>query len=249
MNLTALKQLYGTTPEGGIWLAENKNNDNASFELTEKQIEYYDSIKNPPKYSAPTYEAVRLAFWEFYKFEVAKGGKTPIITAELAVILKNCCLWLIDDKSGNYAANKGLFFYGSKGTGKTAILKAIQKTANYYKMPKSFLVSEAPKIFDDVQLVKDFNISQYYKETRCFDDIGFSEPHINSFGNIIRPMEVILRNRYNSFMLDGMLTHVSTNLDSDGLKVHFDERVLDRFTEMFNIVLFKGDSFRRIKPI
>lgn len=228
----------------------------SDFQPSESLKKYIESLKAPEEAITVNYATAREVFWNYYKAEVQKTKPDVVMTSFLKEVLPKLIQWLIDSPEAEtpwgmidlkpMSLRKGLFFYGPKGTGKTAILKALQKTALTLKLKKHFLFNEAPTIFDEVQFNKDFNLTPYYTKNRAFDDVGFSEPFVKSYGNEIRPMEVIFRNRYNKFVNFGEITIVSSNLDNNGLKVHFDERVLDRFNEMFNIILFEGDSFRKI---
>lgn len=236
--LQSLRSLLGTDEQEGAPIQREP------FIYSPQATKYIQSIVNPPPYIKPSYKATKETFWNFYSSAIKATGKTPNVEG-LQSILKNSVLWLLDD--GAYNPKKGLFFVGSKGRSKTQIMKALQKTANFYKMPKAFLLNEAPAIFEGCQYDQEFNLKDFGFKSRCFDDVGFSEPFIQSFGNIIRPIESILRTRYTRFISEGLITHVTTNLSKIQLSEHFDERILDRFEEMFNIVPFSGDSFRKQK--
>jgi len=233
----SLRELYGVDEQ----LIDFPKPD--EFVLPETAAKYIERVKTPQKYVEPNYHDAKRTFLRFYDEGITKTGKQTIIDDELADILPQLILWFLN--RGRFSSKKGLFLAGAKGRSKTQIIRALQKMADFYKMPKQFNFCDAPAIFDACQYDRDFNITKYYDDNLCIDDVGFSEPFINSFGNIIRPIESILRSRYNRFVASGQLTHVTTNLSVEQLKVHFDERILDRFNEMFNIIVFKGDSFRK----
>jgi len=85
------------------------------------------------------------------------------------------------------------------------------------------------------------------------DDFGAEPTEVMNFGMPIHPMESVLDYRY-----DNMLpTFISTNLSLQSLFGHTDEatgerlggkypdcRMMDRAREMFQIVTFRGGSFR-----
>ena len=213
------------------------------FILSPQAEKYIETVKSIASYKKPSYEAAENVFWKFYEQKIRETGKIVVVDDSLRIILQNSIKWLLDE--GEYNPNMGLFFVGAKGRSKTQIMKALLRTAFYFQMPKQFKFNEAPFIFDECQYNKEFKISEFYGETRCFDDIGFSEPQILSFGQTMRPIESIMNKRYTRFINEGQLTHMTTNLSLNQLREHFDDRIIDRFSEMFNIVFFEGTSFRK----
>lgn len=216
------------------------------YEVSEWAKNHILKIKHPLDFQMPTFEQVKVKFWEIYCKEVSKTCEKPIIDTRTAFILKNVCLYLVDDKRSSYNQNKGLMFFGGVGTGKTAIMKSAQKTAAFFNLPKKFAISSVPMIFKNLQSDKDFEIEDYFNNNRCFDDVGFSEPTLLIYGQLSRPIDSILSVRYDRFINEGQLTHLTTNLDLDidVLKANFDERIIDRLKEMCNFISIQGESFR-----
>lgn len=47
------------------------------------------------------------------------------------------------------------------------------------------------------------------------------------------------------FKLENIITHGTTNLKVEELEKKYGKRVYDRMKEMFNVILWEGESFRK----
>ena len=74
-----------------------------------------------------------------------------------------------------------------------------------------------------------------------FDDLGL-ENIMNYYGNNCSVMAEILLSRYDLFHGFGMLTHLTTNLNSKEIETMYGIRVRSRMREMFNLVTYKSDT-------
>jgi len=75
----------------------------------------------------------------------------------------------------------------------------------------------------------------------CFDDLGAEHP-IKYYGNECNVMAEILLSRYDLFVRNGILTHITTNLSASELELLYGSRVRSRLREMFNLVAFDRNS-------
>lgn len=56
-------------------------------------------------------------------------------------------------------------------------------------------------------------------------------------------MAEVLLSRYELFVQDGMITHVTSNLNADELEEVYGNRIRSRFRQMFNLISF-APTFR-----
>ncbi|TXD45889.1 hypothetical protein [Polaribacter sp. IC073] len=148
--------------------------------------------------------------------------------------------------------DKGILIIGDFGNGKSSTMKVFEKcvrnTPKYFKgysandVVLDFEGCSEPK--DKTHLIKKMSTGKLY-----FDDIK-SERKANNYGKseIFRE---ILENRYNNKALTfitcnykkGYEGNLETALKEFGEK--YGDRVNDRIYEMFNVIEFKGKSFRK----
>ena len=159
---------------------------------------------------------------------------------------------------------------GNKGTGKTLamivmqhLLEYLEKTEKYANVtfkPRFKIVkcNEIKSDFADQEFGGVKTLKQY--KTRhipyCFDDIGEEfnpkQPMAMHFGVQINVMENIFTRRVELFQVHHTLTHGTSNYpiqSPDGTRKYFEEfygsRVADRAKEMYNVIVFKGESRRK----
>jgi len=141
---------------------------------------------------------------------------------------------------------KGLLLMGNYGSGKTLAMRTFDsflikiKRFGYY-------------MFNSSELIDAFTthgrpgISLFNRDYAiCIDDLGSDPGKHAYFGELDDPTEVLLLKRYEMFVKSGIRTHATTNLDPKTLKLRFSERIYDRMRQMFNIVVFNGESWRRL---
>jgi DNA replication protein DnaC len=139
--------------------------------------------------------------------------------------------------------------FGSYGTGKTSSFQIIQNMAKEYQLRELWFPSISTQ-----EVVEKFNVEsnkeqviQYYsKGTFLFDDLGAETAgnNIHQYGKeevFIR----ILLNRYRNFESRGTKTHITTNLNLDGIEQRYGRQLSDRFIKMFNLLKLDGPSRRK----
>lgn len=148
--------------------------------------------------------------------------------------------------------HKGLLVIGNFGNGKTSVFKTFEKIFKnipgyiFNGYSANQVVTEFEKCNDDI-LRKEFE-QKMFKGKRYFDDLK-TERIASNYGKV-NIFKEILEERYNQ----KSLTHISCNY-KDGFPNDLNEalkefgekyggRVYDRLFEMFNIIEFKGKSFR-----
>ena len=75
----------------------------------------------------------------------------------------------------------------------------------------------------------------------CFDDLG-AEQQIKYFGNDCNVMAEILITRYQEFIVNNTITHITTNLSASEIEKMYGNRLRSRMRNMFNVISFEGNS-------
>ena len=75
----------------------------------------------------------------------------------------------------------------------------------------------------------------------CFDDLGVEQP-VNHWGNSCNVMAEILLSRYDLWISHKMITHITTNLNSQELEEAYGNRLRSRMRAMFNLIAFDPSS-------
>ena len=159
---------------------------------------------------------------------------------------------------------KGLLIIGGYGNGKTSIMAALELIFRHYRMPMRFtgytshdLVTTYERIGADTTYRESSKYQFYQQLTEMkglyLDDVK-KEREASNYGkvNLIRD---ILEKRYNR---KNNRTYITCNYrendracDLEDALLEFGERygghIYDRLFEMFNIIEFKGDTFRKYR--
>jgi DNA replication protein DnaC len=154
-------------------------------------------------------------------------------------------------QSSNPSLDKGLLIVGGYGNGKSSIMKTLD--ACLVGTESSFKLYTANSIVTEYEAIQDaaskevFN-KKYNRGKRCFDDV-LTERQASNYGKVDLFKDII-ENRYDN----NFTTHINCNYrdghegDLDNALDQFEERyggrVYDRLFAMFNIIEFKGSSFR-----
>lgn len=147
--------------------------------------------------------------------------------------------------------NKGILLNGPIGCGKTSIMQLIKPFINFnydYKIKTTRDISFefAKNGFETLQVYTHKFNGQHRLSGYCFDDLG-AEKQIKHFGNDCNVMAEILISRYEQFIENNSVTHVTTNLSASELENYYGNRVRSRLRNMFNLVAFeKGARDKRI---
>lgn len=158
--------------------------------------------------------------------------------------------------SSKPSLDKGLLIIGGYGNGKTSSLKALETALQGTNV--SFKIYSANEVVSMYESTTDNSErKEFYKlhlsGVRCFDDV-LSEREANNYGkaNLIKDIleERYMKNKRTYITvnyLDQTATQkaedLQTSLKQIGAK--YGSRVYDRLFQMFNIVEFKGKSFRK----
>lgn len=150
--------------------------------------------------------------------------------------------------------NKGIMLVGPVGTGKSILFNIFKQYTMNVLHQNSFQCHSSIDVIDQVNIAGVGYLERFshnfngIKENpiRCYiDDIASKNESVKNYGTEINVIEQLLSLRYNVFQRYGTLTHVSSNKYPKDLSELYDDRILDRCREMFNIIELKGESFRK----
>ena len=172
------------------------------------------------------------------------------------VIFKLLVYFLRDQENAealNISFKKGLLISGPIGCGKTSLMNLMRYITAAYN--HHIMISCRTVSFDFIQ--EGYSVVQKYSDhsfrpvnqewqpkTYCFDDLG-AENSLKYFGNDCNVMAEILLSRYDQFISCGMLTHMTTNLNSTELESMYGNRVRSRLREMVNLISFEQGKDKR----
>lgn len=167
-------------------------------------------------------------------------------------LLKSIYLWAWG-ASGLLDAEKGLLLYGPIGTGKSTLLKGLQRyaatTARYCNGRKCAtfqLISAAEIALQFAE--KGITGLNKYTDRACMhnltiDEVGREPMDSKHFGTGINVIQTVLQLRYEQRY--SFHTHLTTNLDPDTeFARYYGDYIADRIKEMFNVIKLEGTSRR-----
>lgn len=150
--------------------------------------------------------------------------------------------------------NKGILLVGGVGTGKTLLFNIFRHYTRDILLTNSFKEYSAMDIIDRVNVsgigvLEEFShnlVDKIARPIRMYiDDIASKNESVKHYGTPLNVIEQLLSIRYNIFQRYGTLTHASTNIFPSQMKDIYDQRIIDRMKEMFNIIEIEGKSFRK----
>ena len=176
-----------------------------------------------------------------YQMEVTNRG--GVFQADPATTdhINKAALWLTG------GTKVGLLLAGNCGNGKTTLTKAIKRMIDtlYYSS-----LSTARKTINYVSATElagmarddSSNFERLRKsEMLAIDDVGVEPASVKVYGNEISPFVELMYERYDK----QLMTLVSTNLHMEDFQKRYGERIADRFREIFGVISFRNESYRR----
>ncbi|MBF4473299.1 ATPase [Flavobacterium sp. HJJ] len=142
--------------------------------------------------------------------------------------------------------NKGILLSGPIGCGKTSLMHLIKPflyaKCDYKIKTTRFVSFEFAKYgFEALRPYTEKSNQQIRLTGYCFDDLG-AEQQIKHFGNDCNVMAEILISRYEQFVENGSVTHITTNLSASEIENCYGNRVRSRLRQMFNLITFNSQS-------
>jgi len=139
---------------------------------------------------------------------------------------------------------KGIMLSGRIGCGKTSLMTLIRNLAPESYRPQIVSCRDVSFEFSEIgyDAIKRYSKRAFFPYSdipriHCFDDLGL-EQNTNFWGNNCNVMGEILLSRYDLLISNKMLTHVTTNLNTQELEDLYGNRIRSRMRAMFNLVAF-----------
>ena len=185
--------------------------------------------------------------------EKSKGFKGLEPNPEILKAIDLICQYLNNEKEflsvEGRSFSKGLWLYGSFGSGKTALISA-------YREAKRVLFNETVGLktcvdMNDAFMCFDVDTNERARyqgiqkfaskidiKEKIFDDLGAEETTVQDYGNKLCIMNYILTERHKGY--PSVKTHVTTNLTRSQVDDYYGGRLESRMYEMFNIIKLGG---------
>jgi DNA replication protein DnaC len=140
----------------------------------------------------------------------------------------------------------GIMLCGLCGNGKTTMLRAFQNLLNflistgYVENNKGIAIEEAKHI---VRISKDWDSFDKIRKEQMLgiEDMGEEPAEVLSYGNISSPLIDLLEYRYNN----QLFTFITTNMPMTKIRDKYGLRIVDRLSEMLDLVVFENNSYRK----
>ena len=182
---------------------------------------------------------------DFIAVNESKPGFKWTFTLEDGEVIQNLIKWFINDPSGAYPINRGLYVYGKPGTGKTEILQclielgqkwALSKCPDYSRLSETYTMAKADAGYDPVTTNVQFD--------RVFDEFGRFTGAVKRYGDDLDINEAIIEAREARWKRYGQLTILISNGSKDQIQGLFSSMLFDRIRSFTTDVHFSGDSKR-----
>lgn len=168
----------------------------------------------------------------------------PVVFRLLAYFLKDQAVAEAD----GIDLKKGIMLIGPVGCGKTSLMRIIQELSPPNYKPAIVSCRDVSVAFSQkgYEVIEKYSKQAFYPYTNtprvhCFDDLGL-EPTTSFWGNTCHVMAEVLLSRYDMLYSHGMVTHITTNLNTEELEECYGNRLRSRMREMFNLMAYHPGS-------
>ena len=177
------------------------------------------------------------------------GASFQINILDIPIIYK-LIIYMIKDNNAAFKEqidlNKGILLSGPIGCGKTSILSLIKpftSPLSEYKIKtcRELSFEFAKNGFETINYYTLKQANQSKLTGYCFDDLG-AEQQIKHFGNDCNVMAEVLLSRYEQFVVNKCVTHITTNLSASEIERIYGNRLRSRMRAMFNLIAFNINS-------
>jgi hypothetical protein len=177
------------------------------------------------------------------------GKSFQINKVDCPVFYKLLIYFIKDENEANNLKldlSKGILLSGPIGCGKTSImhlLRPFATAAQDYKIKTCREISFefARKGYEALLPYTTKSEAQIKLPGYCFDDLG-AEQQIKHFGNDCNVMAEILITRYEQFINNKTITHITTNLSASEIENLYGNRLRSRMRQMFNLISFDAKT-------
>lgn len=177
------------------------------------------------------------------------GSGFRIHQQDCQIIYKLLIYFIRDEETAkqlNLNLSKGILLSGPVGCGKTTLMHLCKnftyKQMDYTVKPCRDIAFEfGQKGYESLNRYISKSHNQQRLPAYCFDDLG-TEHSIKHFGNECNVMAEILLSRYEHFVDNNTITHLTTNLSASEIESFYGNRVRSRMRAMFNLIAFDKNS-------
>jgi energy-coupling factor transporter ATP-binding protein EcfA2 len=151
----------------------------------------------------------------------------------------------------NIELSKGILLTGPIGCGKTTLMTLMRSVPppernHIVKSCRDISFEFIQEGYEVIWRYSNMSFNNNLPKTYCFDDLG-AEQNLKYFGNECNVMGEILLSRYDLFVSQGMITHLTTNLSASELENSYGNRIRSRLREMFNLISFPHGTMDKRK--
>lgn len=149
------------------------------------------------------------------------------------------------------ASKFGALLCGLCGNGKTTMLYAVRAAISFaadcgaWSIEQKYPVLKIANAVSITQSAKDCNLYEENKKSLllAIDDLGREPVEVVDYGNITNPIIELLEYRYE----EQLFTLISTNLKASDISTKYGKRIADRFNEMFEVLVFRNNTYRKLQ--
>jgi len=182
---------------------------------------------------------------DFIAANESRPGFKWTFTLQDGEVIQNLIKWFINDPSGIYPINRGLYVYGKPGTGKTEILQclielakkwSLTKCPDYSRLSETYTMAKSDASYDPITTNVQFD--------RVFDEFGRFTGAVKRYGDDLDINEAIIEQREARWKRYGQLTILISNGSKAQIESLFSSMLFDRIRSFTTDVHFSGDSKR-----
>ena len=159
-----------------------------------------------------------------------------------------------EQSEGVLDKRKGIWLEGPIGVGKTTLLYVFSVFLRAHGR-NSYVLHNATEV--TLEYVAGEPLHKYTSGFQCIpsrpvqlaiDEVGREPVPAYRYKTPLNVMQYLLTARYALWQRQGIITHVTTNLDAEDVEIMYGEFIRDRRQEYFNVVPLPGPSRRKPKP-
>lgn len=181
------------------------------------------------------------------------GEKFKVFEEDYEIIFKLIVYFLNDKENAeklDLDLQKGILLTGPIGCGKTSLMNLMRfvppPQRNHIMKPCRDVSFEfIQEGYEVIWRYSRMSFNSCHPKIYCFDDLG-TEQSLKYFGNECNVMGEVLLSRYDYFISQKMVTHLTTNLAASELENLYGNRIRSRLREMFNLLPLNSTDKRRI---
>lgn len=174
-----------------------------------------------------------------YISEVESRHRTCLMDEATNAHILRLASWLTDPTDTHF----GVMFIGGVGSGKTTMLRALQR--GYWWMMQDESCDYQLEYRLDIVNAKKLTDTHKTWQRLGIDELGVEPVEVQQYGNITTPSSDVLTYRYDRRLPTFVTTNLAQNKrDGETLRDRYGDRLADRFNEMFFVVGFYNKSYR-----